>query len=106
MVVKVDLEGEYRRHVRALSHYASVLVGPDEAMDVVNDAVANTLARVSLVNVTDIRAYWFQAVTFTASSWHRSRSRRIAREGRVSAHSPAVRDTPMDLEESLKVLAV
>ena len=33
MMVKVDLEDEYRRHVRALSHYASVLVGPDEAMD-------------------------------------------------------------------------
>lgn len=105
MMVKVDLEHEYRRHVRALSHYASVLVGPDEAMDVVNDAVANTLARGSLVDVKDIRAYWFQAVTYTASSWHRSRMRRIARERRVSALTPAVRDTPMDLEDSLKVLA-
>lgn len=106
MMVKVDLEGEYRRHVRALAHYASVLVGPDDAMDVVNDAVANTLARGSLVNVRDVGAYWFQAVTYTASSWHRSRTRRTAREQRVSALRTASRDPHVGIEESLKVLAV
>ena len=105
MMVRVEIEDEYRRHVGALAHYASVLVGPDDAMDVVNDAVANTLARGSLVDVVDVRAYWFQAVTNTASSWHRSRTRRTAREQRVGTLRPAGREANMDIEESLMALA-
>jgi RNA polymerase sigma factor (sigma-70 family) len=105
MMVDVDVGEEYRQHVSALAHYASVLVGPDEAMDVVNEAVAKTLSRQSLERVQDVRAYWFQAVTYTASSWHRSRSRRDARERRVGAQPRFVSDAHSDVvEDSLRVL--
>lgn len=106
MMLSVDVENEYRRHVGALSHYAAVLVGPDDAMDVVNDAVAATLRRGSLDSVADVRAYWFRAVTFTASSWHRSRTRRRAREQRalIAEGSPS-RSEP-DVAEALRVLSV
>ena len=104
MMVCVDLEEEYRRHVQALAHYAAVLVGPDDAMDVVNDAVASTLARGSLDLVDDLRAYWFQAVTRTASSWHRSRLRRVAREQRAAAMSVDTNASQLELDDAIRVL--
>lgn len=105
MMVRVDVEAEYRRHVDALSHYAAVLVGPDDAMDVVNDAVSATLRRGSLESVLDVRAYWFKAVTLTAASWHRSRSRRLVRESRLVVTPPATEAEP-SLGDALRVLAV
>jgi RNA polymerase sigma-70 factor (ECF subfamily) len=88
MMVLVDVEHEYRRSVDALVHYATVLVGPDDAMDVVNDAVLATLSRGSLDRVADVRAYWFRAVTNTAAGWHRSTARRRVREERAAQRSP------------------
>jgi RNA polymerase sigma-70 factor (ECF subfamily) len=98
MMVLVDVESEYRRHVAALVHYATVLVGPDDAMDVVNDAVASSLAGGSLESVDNVRAYWFRSVTNTAAGWHRSRARRRAREVRAAARSR--REMPEMVEPS------
>ena len=84
MMVTVDLEAEYRANVADLVRYATVLVGPNDANDVVNDAVTATIARNSLATVDDVRAYWFRAVTNTATDWHRSRFRRSARETRAA----------------------
>lgn len=105
-MVSVDLEAEYRQHVGALAHFAAVLVGPDDAMDVVNDAVAATLRRGSLASVTDVRAYWFQAVTFTAMSWHRSRMRRRTREQRVFNTPSGGGPAEPDVTDALRVLSV
>ena len=104
MMAEVELEAEYRRHVGSLSHYASMLVGPDDAMDVVNEAVAGTLARRSLETVRDIRAYWFKAVTNTATSWHRSRFRRVARERRAADDASVHSDELWDLDGALRIL--
>jgi len=82
----------YRRHVGELVHFATVLVGPHDAVDVVSDAVLATLRRSSLDNVDNVRAYWFRAVANTAASFHRSRSRRLRREqlaGDVQAETSA-----------------
>lgn len=76
----LDVEFEYGRLAPELVRYASVLVGPHDAPDVVADAVVATLERGSLSAVADLRAYWFRAVTNTAVSLHRSSSRRIRRE--------------------------
>lgn len=70
----------YRQHVGELVHFATVLVGPHDAFDVVSDAVLATLHRGSLDRVDNVRAYWFRAVANTAASFHRSRSRRLRRE--------------------------
>ena len=78
-MVTVDLEAEYRAHVADLVRYATVLVGPHDANDVVNDAVTATIARNSLATVDDVRAYWFRAVTNTAADWHPSRCPRGSR---------------------------
>jgi RNA polymerase sigma factor (sigma-70 family) len=78
----------YRQHVGELVHFATVLVGPHDAFDVVSDAVLATLDRGSLANVDNVRAYWFRAVANTAASFHRSRSRRVRRE-QLSGASPS-----------------
>lgn len=108
-MVMVDVEFEYQRHVAALAHYATVLVGPDDAMDVVNEAVTATLARGSLVGVDDVRAYWFRAVANTAAGWHRSNVRRRMRETRVSAFSNSAvgeATTAADAQRALSSLSV
>lgn len=76
----MDLDAEYRAHAADLVRYATALVGPHDANDVVAEAVATTIARGSLSRAHDVRAYWFGAVARTAMSWHRSNGRRAVRE--------------------------
>jgi len=105
-MVLVDVELEYRRCVDALVHYATVLVGPDDAMDVVNDAVLATLARGSLERVEDVRAYWFAAVTKTAAGWHRSAVRRRSREHRAAARVIGADVSESTVSDAWRVLDV
>ena len=83
-MIGMDLEVEYRQHVGAMLHFATVLVGPTDAADVVSDVVTATLARGSLAAVDDVRAYWLRAVANTAADRHRSASRRALRERRTA----------------------
>ncbi len=107
MMVTVDVEAEYRAHVADLVRYATVLVGPHDANDVVNDAVTATIARNSLATVDDVRAYWFRAVTNTAADWHRSRFRRVAREARAADRSTTGEPrTPDDARRMLAGLSI
>jgi RNA polymerase sigma factor (sigma-70 family) len=80
-----DLAAAYAANAADLVRYATVLVGPHDAADVVNEAVATTIDRGSLADVVDVRAYWFRAVSNTAMSWQRSALRRRRREERVAA---------------------
>jgi RNA polymerase sigma-70 factor (ECF subfamily) len=97
MMVHVDVDAEYRAHAADLVRFATLLVGPHDANDVVNDAVAATIARQSLVAVDDVRAYWFRAVANTANDWHRSRFRRRARATRAAVQvTPSEPHTPDD----------
>jgi RNA polymerase sigma-70 factor (ECF subfamily) len=108
MMVQVDVEAEYRAHVADLLHYATVLVGPNDAMDVVNEAVTATIARHSLVAVDDVRAYWFRAVSLTAAGWHRAEYRRRNREVRAAslAVSPGTTERGEDGRRLLTGLSV
>jgi len=70
-----------------LLRYATVLVGPDDAGDVVDDTVVKVL---SMAEGGDARRafekpYLFRMVLNQARMTHRSRSRRERREWRVSA---------------------
>lgn len=104
-MVTVDIEAEYRAHLRDLLHFATVLVGPHDAPDVVNEAVTATLQRDALAEVTDVRAYWFRAVANTASGWHRSGFRRRRREDRAtSLWSVAPGSTPSTPDEARRLL--
>lgn len=97
----VDLDGEYRAHVADLVRYATVLVGPHDANDVVNEAVAATIARDSLGSAVDVRAYWFGAVARTAADWHRRRYRRDARERRAAPPPRSVESSTPDEARAL-----
>ena len=70
----------YRAHADELTRYATVLVGPDDAPDVVTDAVLAAFAARGWQRVDNKRAYLFRAVLNTANSRHRSDGRRRRRE--------------------------
>lgn len=93
VVVIEDLEILYRRHIDGLVHFATVLVGPDAAMDVVADAVLATLARGSLSRVDNVRAYWYRAVANTSASLHRSTARRLRRDHLFAGDPVSTPDT-------------
>ncbi len=96
VTVENDLAAEYRAHAADLVAYATVLVGPHDAYDVMADVVAATLARGSLAGVDDVRAYWFRAVGNTAAGRHRSSARRRARETRGGARPATTTDDSGD----------
>lgn len=72
----------YRRHRDGLVRFATVLVGADDAQDVVSSAMVRVLEKAP--NVHDPRAYLYRAVANQARNLHRSESRRRAREEKVS----------------------
>lgn len=83
-MVSVDVEEAYREHGVALVRFATLLVGPNDASDVVAEVVAASLSRGSTTSIVDLRSYWLRAVANTAASWHRSNRRRADREQRVA----------------------
>lgn len=91
----------YREHADELTRYATVLVGPDDAPDVVIDAVLATFASPGWRRVEHPRAYLFRAVLNTANSRHRSAGRRRRRESVV-----ALRERPSDAREQEAALDV
>lgn len=103
MMVSVDLEAAYREHGVALVRFATLLVGPDDAGDVVADVVTATLARGAAEQIGDVRSYWLRAVMNTAASWHRSSRRRIDREQRM-AHRDST-DPPDVATDARRLLA-
>ena len=103
-MVTVDIEAEYRASLRDLLHFTTVLVGPHDAPDVVNEAVTATLQRGSMSTVIDARAYWFRAVANTAAGWHRSRFRRHRREMRATNQGTATADGPATPDDARRLL--
>jgi RNA polymerase sigma-70 factor (ECF subfamily) len=81
MMALVDADLDlYRRHAGELIRYATALVGPDDAPDVVSDAVLASFAAPAWAAVDNPRAYLYRAVLHRARSWHRSAGRRERRE--------------------------
>ncbi len=87
MTIVDDQTAVYRRHADELIRYATVLVGPADAPDVVTDAVLAAFRSPAWASVGNHRAYLYRAVLNTAHSWRRSSQRRRGREERA-----AVRD--------------
>lgn len=101
------IEEVYRRHAASLTRYATTLVGPDAAADVVAEAVAQTLRGDTLNHVDDIAGYWFRAITNVAASSHRSRLRREKRELKVASATSLTTspETPSDARALLRALS-
>lgn len=54
VMVNERVEDLYRRHVGELIHFATVLVGPVDAVDVVADAIVATIAAGTLDDVRNV----------------------------------------------------
>lgn len=64
----------YAKHRDALVRYATALVGPDDAEDMLSTVLVRALRRVSLGDLDDPEAYLFRAVLNESRSfWRRAR---------------------------------
>jgi RNA polymerase sigma-70 factor (ECF subfamily) len=83
----VDDEAFFRKNRDDLVRYATVLVGPSNAEDVVSTVVLRVLARRRLMDLNDARAYLFRGVLNESRTWLTRR--------RSSPTVDDVADTPM-----------
>lgn len=81
-----ELVAAYSAFSSDLVRFASVLVGPDQAGDIVSSAVLRVLD-VGHGSIRNHRAYLFQAVANEARNWKRGEARRREREDRSSKGS-------------------
>ena len=91
----MDLRDEelYGKHADELVRFATTLVGPSFAEDVVANAVVRSMTSSAWATVTEPRAFLFRAVFNEARSVTRSDHRRGRRE-KLAAHSEAT-DPPV-----------
>lgn len=84
----------YNWHARALVAFASSLVGPSDAPDVVHDAAIALFESGSLANAANPKALMYRAVSAKARSMQRSVFKRRSRERRfaesVVYHDPEI----------------
>lgn len=73
----------YGEHAAALVRFATVLVGPNDAADVVSAAVLRVLSSSGWASVSNHRSYLHQAVANEAHNFRRGETRRRHRETRV-----------------------
>jgi RNA polymerase sigma-70 factor (ECF subfamily) len=101
-----DHAAVYQRHATELIRYATVLVGPDDAPDVVIDGVMTAFRSASWPTVVNQRAYLYRAVLNRALSERRSHGRRQAREALVAGReSAAERGSSVDALRALAGLS-
>jgi RNA polymerase sigma factor (sigma-70 family) len=97
-------DGEiYRKYADDLTRFATGLVGPSHAADVVSAAVLHCLDSRSWPTVTEKRAYLYRSVYNEASRFHRAARRRRSRE--QLAASPESVDVPEVRPEVLAAVA-
>ncbi len=97
----------YSEHAVALVQFATVLVGPSDAHDVVSSAVLRSLGSPGWSQVQNHHSYLYQAVANEARNLYRSESRRRNREVRMSqpivVHLPELRPEVQQAVERLSV---
>lgn len=87
MAVKQATIDLYQTHAKSLIGYASTLVGPSQAEDLVADAMVKVFDRVDLEAVSNPRAYLFACVLNQARSNARKLTTRRRRELVASTRS-------------------
>lgn len=97
----------YEQIAPALTRFATALVGPDAAADVVSTVIVRVLSKRSLVSLERPEPYLMQAVVNEARARARGRRRRTLALVRVGP-GPSARDTaeiaPSELTESVMAL--
>jgi RNA polymerase sigma factor (sigma-70 family) len=105
-VDRLDSDEEtYRRHSTELMRFATALVGPSDAADVVSDAVVAVLSSRSWPQVEDRRAYLYKAVLNAARANGRRRGRAAEREDQAARLAPAHEPPASSVAEFLDALA-
>lgn len=93
-------EDLYARHGDHLIRFATGLVGPSDAADVVSDAMLGFWRSGALMDADNPRALLYRGVLAAARSWQRSMFRRRSREQRTSqrliSHDPDIRPDVVD----------
>ena len=92
-----DNEDIYRKHSGELVRFATGLVGPFDAQDVVTDACLRSFQSRNWESVTNRRAYLYRSVLNQARSHHRTAIRRRLRE-QAAAGPASVDPSPVDLD--------
>lgn len=104
-----DWEAVYVAHSLRLIRLATVLVGPDDAPDLVSEAVRRAVHRPGWASVRDPGAYLVTSLVNQTRQFHRERSRRAAREERTARlASPAGYAEPaadLDVRVALEALS-
>ena len=78
-----DDDGEvYEKYADELIRFASGLVGPDDAADVLSSAVLRAFTSSSWAGVANRRAYLYRSVLNEARMWRRAAQRRLRRDDR------------------------
>jgi RNA polymerase sigma-70 factor (ECF subfamily) len=95
----------YRRHAGELIRYATVLVGPDDAPDVVTDGVLAAFAAPGWPAVVNRRAYLYRAVFTRSLSHRRAASRRQRRESVVALRAAVSVEGPDSSIDARRALA-
>jgi DNA-directed RNA polymerase specialized sigma24 family protein len=93
----------YTKHREGLIRYATALVGPSKAEDVVSTVVLRVLARRSLGALDDPAAYLFRAVLNEARSSYRSRPTFELPPEIGAHHDPAFDPTVLEAVMALPV---
>jgi RNA polymerase sigma-70 factor (ECF subfamily) len=96
-----DWEAVYVAHSLRLVRLATVLVGPDDAPDLVSEAVHRAVHRPGWTSVRDQGAYLVTTLVNQTRQFHRERSRRSAREQRAARLVPQAgryEPAPADLD--------
>jgi RNA polymerase sigma factor (sigma-70 family) len=104
---RTTTDGLWRAHAAELLRFATVLVGPADAGDVVVEAMLRCERFVLAGDVRVPRAYLFRAVANHARDHHRGRARRWSRD--LAAIGPAHTDGPdtfIDVRRAVARLSV
>lgn len=75
----------YRKHCEELTRFATALVGPSAAEDLVSSAVTRSIGGRRWTEVENKRAYLYRAMLNEASRSRRDVQRRLSRESRAAA---------------------
>ena len=103
----ISREEIYRTYATELTKYATGLVGPSHAPDVVADAVLRVMWSKGWESVRNHRAYLYQAVLNEAKMHHRATSRRLRRERQVAVpdRAPTMEPRP-DVRAAVQRLSI
>lgn len=109
LTVKVGMNNEeiYRSYAEELTRYATGLVGPFDAADVVSDACLKAFAAKSWPDVLNRRAYLYRTVFTVAKDHHRNTlSRRLREMKTASAEAVYSQDIDVDVLRAIERLSM